>query len=240
MSSAAIPAPQAHPAVRRHASPPLGFVALAYMLLFLAGLYPVTIFGGMPYFPGPWKSPQTIVAFFQARPSAVLLCAFFQFSSAIPLGIFTASAVSRLQFLGVRAAGTNIALFGGFATAISMMVGNAVLCTMTLPQVSHDPALLVALYFIGYHIGGPGFSVPFGLLMAGISIPALFTRLVPRWISILGIILAVCGELSSLNILFPQTLPLIPLTRFPGFLWAIAMGFALPTAASKPNQDALS
>jgi hypothetical protein len=233
MSSTPISAPK----TPRHPSPPLGWVAVAYMVLFCAGLYPVTMFGGMPYFPGPWESPQTIMAFFQLRPGAALLCAFLQFAAAIPLGIFTASAVSRLHFLGVRAAGATIGLFGGFTTAISMMIGNAVLCTMTLPEVSHDRALTVALYFIGYHIGGPGFSVPFGLLMAGISIPALFYKLVPRWIAILGIVLAVIGELSWLNIEFPQALPLIPLTRFPGFIWAIAMGFALPISAPQRGQN---
>lgn len=97
--------------VRRHQSPPLGILAIVFTLLFCAGLYPVTAFGGKPYFPGPWESAQTIVAFFQARPSAVLLCAFLQFGSAIPLGIFTASAVSRLKFLGVQAAGADIAFW---------------------------------------------------------------------------------------------------------------------------------
>jgi hypothetical protein len=61
--------------VRRHHSPPLGLVVIAFTVLFCAGLYPVTAFGGKPYFPGPGESTQTIVAFFQARPSAVLLCA---------------------------------------------------------------------------------------------------------------------------------------------------------------------
>lgn len=233
MSSAAV----SQSKLRRHPCPPLGPVACTYMLLFLAGLYPVTMFGGMPYFPGPWEPAQIIVAFFQARPSSVVLCAFLQFGSAIPLGIFTASIVSRMRFLGVQAAGVTIALFGGFATAISMMIGSGFLITMARPEVSHNPDLTVALYYIGYHIGGPGFSVPFGLLMAGISIPALFYKLVPRWISILGIALAVCGELSWLNIVFPQALFLIPLTRFPGFVWAIAVGFALPTAIPQRTQS---
>jgi hypothetical protein len=35
-------------AVRRHASPHLGLVAVIFTALFLAGLYPVTIFGGTP------------------------------------------------------------------------------------------------------------------------------------------------------------------------------------------------
>src|SRR5258706_11050559 len=96
----------------RHASPNLGAVAVVFTLLFNAGLYPVTAFGGKPHFPGPWESADTIAAFFQARPSAVLTCAFLQFGAAISLGIYTATVVSRLHYLGVRAAGAHIALFG--------------------------------------------------------------------------------------------------------------------------------
>ncbi|MGB6193244.1 MAG: hypothetical protein WBF42_12320 [Terracidiphilus sp.] len=188
----------------------------------------------MPYYPGPWEPIQTITAFFQARPHAVLLCTFLQFGSAIPLGIFTASAVSRLKFLGVKAAGPDIALFGGFATAITMMMGTSVLWTMTRPAISHNPVATEALYYIGYGIGGPGFSVPLGLLIAGLSVPVLFNRLVPRWIPVVGLVIALIGELSWLDIIFPAALPLIPLTRFPAFLWLIAFGFALPSTRTRP------
>ena len=51
----------------RHAGPHLGVVATVFVVLFLAGLYPVTMFGGQPYFPGPWESGDTIVTFFQTR-----------------------------------------------------------------------------------------------------------------------------------------------------------------------------
>jgi hypothetical protein len=223
---------------RRHQSPPLGILAIVFTVLFCAGLYPVTAFGGKPYFPGPWESPQTIVAFFQARPSAVLLCAFLQFGSAIPLGIFTASAVSRLRFLGVQAAGADIALFGGFATAFMVMTSACVLWTMTYSGVAHDAAVTQALYYFSFGLGGPGYSVSLGLLMAGICIPAFFRKLVPRWITILGLVLALCGELSWLNIEFPSALFLIPLTRFPGFVWMIAMGFALPVTTARQVEGA--
>jgi hypothetical protein len=62
--------------VMRHQGPLLAPVAAAYTLLFLAGLYPVTVFGGEPYCPGPWEPVETIAAFFQARPTAVRICAF--------------------------------------------------------------------------------------------------------------------------------------------------------------------
>src|SRR5260221_14349510 len=55
-----------------------------------------------------------MVALFRERSSAVLICAFLQFGGSIALGIYTATVVSRLQFLGVRAAGPWIALFGQY------------------------------------------------------------------------------------------------------------------------------
>jgi hypothetical protein len=220
------------PAVR-HAGPPLWLMAAAYTILFLAGLYPVTIFGGQPHFPGPWESADTIAAFFQSRPGAARLCAFLQFGAAIPLGIFTASVVSRLQFLGVRAAGTSIALFGGFATAVTMIAASSVLWTMAQPGIAEDRTLLHAFYWIVQALGGTGFSVPFGLLVAGVTIPAAMTKLLPKWIVVPGLALALCGELSWLYLMSPSALPLVPLTRFPGFIWMIAVGLLLPNSRAR-------
>jgi hypothetical protein len=231
-TAAGVPAPR-----MRHQGPPLGVLAVIFTVLFCGGLLPVTTFGGRPYFPGPWESAGTIVAFFQTRPFAALLCAFFQFGSAIVLGIFTASAVNQMRFLGVRAAGVNIALFGGFAAAFNIAAGSFVLWTMAHPGIAQDATLTTALYYLVYIFGGPGFSVPQGLLMAGLSIPAGFMRLLPKWVVVLGIALGICGEMSWLNLLFPKALFLIPLTRFPGFVWIIAAGFALPSklAVGKPT-----
>jgi hypothetical protein len=217
----------------QHAGPPLGPVAVVYTVLFLAGLYPVTVFGGQPHFPGPWESPPTIAGVFDARPTAVRICAFLQFGAAIPLGIFVATIVSRLQFLGARVAGVSIALVGGIATAVVMMAASVALWVMAQPGVAEDRAVLQALYWLVQGLGGAGFSVPFGILAAGVSIPVAFMRLVPRWIVWLGIAVAICGELSWLYLIAPGVLPLVPLTRFPGFVWMIAVGFALPASIAR-------
>lgn len=217
----------------RHQSPPLGILAVVYTVLFCAGLYPVTYFGGKPAFPLPWAPMPLIQAFFEQRHAAALLCAFLHFGAAVPLAIFTATIVSRLKFFGVRAAGADIALFGGFATAALMLASSSVLWTMTISGVAQDPALVKALLNLDFALGGPGFSVPFGLLMAGISVPLLFRRLTPRWIPILGLVLAVFGEFSWFSIEFHSAVVLIPLTRFPGFVWMIAVGFALPVRAMR-------
>jgi hypothetical protein len=216
-----------------HRGPHPGALAIVYMVLFLAGLSFVVSFTSPGHFPGPSAAADTMVAYFQAQSRAVLMCAFLQFGSAIPLGIFTACIASRLQYLGVRAAGPSIAMFGGFLTAFDILSNSHILWAMTYPGIAQDPALLRALYFLSFGFGGPGFSVPMGLLIAGISVSAGFAKLLPRWLVVVGLLLAACGELSWVNMVVPQALFVIPLTRFPGFLWLIAVGFMLPSTAKR-------
>jgi len=89
---------------------------------------------------------------------------------------------------------------------------------MIYPGVGDNPTIVQALYRISFGLGGPGFSVPFGILLAGVSITAGFSRLLPRWLVIIGIGIAIIGQLSWFEILNIRLLPLIPLTRFPGYL----------------------
>jgi hypothetical protein len=214
--------------LERDAGPHLGMLAIIFTVLFNTGLYFVTSFAGTPYFPGPWEPAARIVSYFQARPSAVLMCSFFHFGAAVVLGLFTASAVSRLRFLGVNAAGPYIAFFGGLATAVNMFASASILWVMAYPGIAQNADVVRSLYYLQYAVGGVGFSVPLGLLIAGISVPGLLGRLLPKWIAWFGLLLAVVGEASWFSMLFPKLLFLIPFTRFPGFLWLILAGFAIP------------
>ncbi len=211
-----------------HAGPNLGILATLYFVLFNAGLYPVTAMAGKPHWPGPWEPGSVIVPYFQTHAVEVLTCLFLQLGATICLGLFTASAVSRMQYLGVRSAGPWIALFGGFLTVFNGMAASLIVWTMIQPAVVQAPSVLLGLYYLSFALGGPGFSIPMGLLMAGISVPAAFLKLLPRWVIVLGLLLPVAGELSWFHLVSPQMLFLIPLTRFPGFVWLIAVGFALP------------
>src|SRR6201995_410425 len=114
-----------------HKGPHPGMLAILYMVLFCAGLYPVTNLYKEPYWPGPWESASTIVPFFQTQGARVLGCMFLQLDAMICLGLFTATVVSRLHFLGARAAGVYIALFGGFFVVFDAMAGT----------MAHDPPL---------------------------------------------------------------------------------------------------
>ena len=216
--------------LRKHLGPPLWLLAILYTLLFNAGLYPVTTMAGADHWPGPWEPASVIVPYFQTHHAAVLTCVFLQLGATICLGLFSAAAVSRLRFLGVSTAGPWIALFGGFLTVFNGVAAGMIVWTMIHPDVAAAPSVLVGLYFLSYAFGGPGFSIPMGLLMAGVSVSAGFAKLLPKWIVILGLVLAVAGELSWFHLISPGLLFLVPLVRFPGFIWIIAVGFTLPRA----------
>jgi hypothetical protein len=219
-----------------HFGPQPGIVAIVYCVLAIAGLCPVLIFTDGSRLPGPWEPQQVIATYFQGHASALRLCAFFQFGSAIPLGIFTATVASRLRFLGVRAAGPIIALFGGVGASFAIIASALLLWVMTVPGIAQDEPVILSLYYLAFASGGVGFAALSGLLFAGVSVTSAFTGLLPRWLVIFGLFLAVAGELSTLTILLPQTVFLIPLTRFPGFAWLIATGFTLPKSrASSPS-----
>ncbi|HLY39853.1 MAG TPA: hypothetical protein VKR52_01520 [Terracidiphilus sp.] len=220
----------------RHGSPPLWLLATLYTVLFNIGLAPVTMLGGLPYWPGPWAPVSDIVSYFPTHVSRVLFCVFFQTGANICFGLFAAVVVSRLHFLGVRAAGAYIALFGGFMVAFDSIAAALTTWTMLRPAVSSSAPVLLGLYYLSYAFGGPGFSIPMGLLMAGVSISGGLAHLLPKWIVVLGLVLAAAGELSTLHLIFPQLLFLIPLTRFPGFVWIIAVGIKLPRSRSSRLQ----
>jgi hypothetical protein len=222
-------------AIERHRGPNPGMVAVVFTVLFLASLVPVTLIVSKTHFPSPLQSPEEMVAYFRAEAFKVRLCAFFQFGSSVPLGIFAATMVSRLRFHRAEAAGVTIALFGGLAASTFVAISALAQWTLAQPGIADDAALTRSLYFLIFSTGGPGYSVSLGLLIAGISITAGMMRLLPRWLFVSGVALGVIGELSSLSLVIPGALFLIPLTRFPGFVWLVAAGFGLSsTRAVEP------
>ena len=113
-------------------------------------------------------------------------------------------------------------------TAVNMAASALILWVMVYPGIAQETAVLRALYYLAFALGGVGFSVPMGILIAGLSVPAAIMKLLPKWLVVFGLALGIVGELSALSLVIPQALFLIPLTRFPAFIWLIAAGFALP------------
>jgi hypothetical protein len=225
----------------RRAGPSLGVVAAVYAVLHLASIFLVSNFNPSlrPSFPAPDAAASTIVAFFQAHPDLVRTATFFQFGAGIALGIFAVGVASRLRGLGASTSWVSIALVSGLMTGLDIAAASHVLWAMTWPGIAHNTPLTLALYSLQYAFGGPGYSLPMGLFVAGVSIVASSMNLLPKWIIWSSLVIAVIGLVSCLNIFLPVTsaIPLlIPLTRFPAFVWLTAAGFALPKSSASSSQ----
>ncbi|HTF43350.1 MAG TPA: hypothetical protein VK641_05610 [Terriglobales bacterium] len=152
---------------------------------------------------------------------------FFLFGSAVPFGIFAVTAVSRLRYLGVRAAGTNISLLGGLIATIALILSGIVGWILSVSDVLASAATVKMVNFLNFLLGGVVFAVGFGLLAAGVSVTGYFMRLLPRWLVAFGMLMALTGELSSLSLIaFPANF-FIPITRYLGFIWMFSVAVAL-------------
>lgn len=223
----------------RHRGPNLGILGVVYTVLFLANLAATMIMTKGGHFPSPFVAPDSAHAFFAEHGDAVRIAAFLQFGAAIPLGIFTATVVSRLQFLGVNVAGVFISLFGGFSASLFSAVSALLQWVLGQPGVASPIETMRILHLLSFATGGVGVVVPLGLLLAGVSVISWFTRFLPRWLVWVGLVVAVIAELSSLSLLFTPAVYLLPVARFVGLTWIVATGFLLPRSRAEVQKKKL-
>jgi hypothetical protein len=214
-------------ATPRFRGPSLILLATVHILVFAAGLVAsATLRHGASYVT-PFAPAEQMRLFFAQSPTAVRVSNFFLFASAVPFGIFTVTIVSRLRFMGVRAAGTNITLLGGFTATIALILSGIMGWVLSVPEVSASAQVVKAIFFLCFLFGGTVYAVGFGLLAAGVSVTSYFMRLLPRWLVVLGMLLAITGELSSLSLIAYPANFFIPITRYPGLIWMVSVAIAL-------------
>jgi hypothetical protein len=211
----------------RFRGPSLILLATVHILVFAAGLVAsATLRHGASYVT-PFAPAEQMRLFFAQSPTAVRVSNFFLFASAVPFGIFAVTIVSRLRFMGVRAAGTNITFLGGFIATIALILSGIMGWVLSVPEVSASAQVVKAIFFLCFLFGGTVYAVGFGLLAAGVSVTSYFMRLLPRWMVVLGMLLAITGELSSLSLIAYPANFFIPITRYLGLIWMVSVAVAL-------------
>ncbi len=114
----------------RFRGPSLLLLATVHLLLFAAGLVAAAVLRHGARFATPFAPAEELRAFLALSQTAVRVSNFFLFGSAVPFGIFAVTTVSRMRYLGVRAAGTNIALLGGLIATLALILSGE--CGMDL------------------------------------------------------------------------------------------------------------
>jgi hypothetical protein len=206
----------------RQGGPPLLAPAIAYTVLTVAA---VILSAKIPR---PGAAAGSVLAYDRAHHTELEIAGFFVFGASAPLAIWAATIYRRLRTLGVTAPGAAIALAGGLLAAGSLALSGLFTWTASDVQSVAGPALARALADLSFVTGAAGFVVPFALLMAGVSVPSLILRFVPRWLSWAGLVVAAAGVLSTFTLLTSALDVLLPIGRFAGLVWLLAVSATMP------------
>lgn|SRR5699024_2268165 len=209
----------AHPG---QVGPPLWLPAISY-----AGLTIASVVLGSDT-PRPDASAEAVLEYYRSRGTVASVTGTIVFAASIPLAIFTATVHHRLRRLGMTAPGATIGLVGGVLAATGLALSG--LTGWTAAQVAPmiDPAVAKMLSTFSFGFGSAGFTVPFALLLAGVSVPSVILRLLPRPLAVTGLVIAGVGMLSTLMLVFPPLVVLTPVVRFGGLIWLVVTAFQLP------------
>lgn len=222
MTDTSAPQLRKTPARRPQSGPPLPAPVLAFALLTVA--YVVANRST----PHPDASGLTVLDHAQAHGTTIKVGAFLLFASAAPLAIATAVLYRRLRALGITAPGSAITLVGGVLAAGALTISAMFAWTGGRLPADASPELARALADLSFVAGGPAYTVMFALLIAGVSVPGLLARLLPRAVAWSGLVLAATGVLSTLTLLTFGFSYLVPVVRFAGTIWLVLAAALLP------------
>jgi hypothetical protein len=215
----------AHPTARRggpQGGPPLIAPALAYGALAIASAaLSVRI-------PLPSASAASLLAYVRSHHTFMQVSGCLEFAAAIPLAIWAATGYRRLRTLGVNAPGAVIGLTGGLLAAASLALSGLIGWTVSQVSGTVEAGLARALADLSFATGAAGFVAPLGLLVAGMAVPALILRLLPGWLAWTGLAVAAIAELSTFTLLTSALDATLPIGRFGGLLWLVAVSVLLP------------
>lgn len=209
--------------------PPLLVPVLSFAALTVAGA--ATAAGA----PRPDTSAAAVLAYDQAHPLLLAVAGALLFASSIPLAITAATVYRRFRRLGVAAPGPLMGFAGGLLAAASIAASAIFIWTAGQTAGLGDATLARALTTLSFATGATGFVAPLGLLLAGIAVPALILRLLPRWLALAGLVVGILAMASTFALVTPALYPLLPIGRFGGLLFLVASAALLPRA---PRREA--
>lgn len=198
--------------------PGLLVLAVVTVALFVAGVIATAAFGDGLYASPFAGQPADIAQRYATHGGLVRTVAVLEFASALALVVFTSALRTRL-----RGALADVAATGGVLAAAFMALNALVQWPLSYASVSGTPAVRHALELLYFGLGGFAHVAALGLLVGGTSLAGLL----PRWFVIAGLVLAAVSVLSALTFVVEGAAVLLPIGRFVGFVWLIAVSVFL-------------
>ena len=216
---------------QRQVGPNLLLLTVVYLALLIAGGSRLNAAFAMPR-----DSVEKAVDYIAKYGWTIQLGSFFELVSAIPLGIFIATTISRLRFLGVRSAGESIASLGGVGATTMLVLSALTNWSLTRPGIPQAQGAAAALRAISFAAAGPGFAVLLGFFVAGVSLAAGLHKSLPRWLMWFGIVIGLACELAAFTVLDFKAGYFIPVGRFVSIIWMLGVALTLPMSVTDSTE----
>ncbi|MGH3657239.1 MAG: hypothetical protein ACRDUA_11310 [Micromonosporaceae bacterium] len=214
---------------RRH----LGVLAGAlFVLLWLVGMFlqPAT-----PY-PRPTDSMATVQKFFQAAADSVERYAGVHLLAGVALLAFAGILAGHLRRYGRPGLAPYLAFAGGVVAAGTLLASTAATLSMATSDVTSDAAVTQALYQLSFWVGGPIHVVALGMMIAAAAYG--LGGVVPKWLTIAGLVIGVAGVLAAFTAVVPMAVVFTPIGRFLGFLWLLVTTVMVALRRTDGGRDA--
>ncbi|GAB3433804.1 hypothetical protein [Actinophytocola sediminis] len=186
-----------------------------FVVLWLAGMVVQDMSGADS--PRPTDDMATVAGHLRDGASHMERSGGLQILAAVALLWFAAVLAGNLRRSTNPAAKPELALVGGIAAAVTLMVSATSSIAFAGTDLVDEDAFAQLSYQLTFWLGGPIHVAGLGLLI----VAAASGLTLPKWLNIAGLVIGTIGLLSSLSPIVYPLVAFTPIGRFLGFLWLL-------------------
>ncbi|MQA24451.1 MAG: hypothetical protein GEU94_03040 [Micromonosporaceae bacterium] len=194
---------------------PAALTGLLFGVVTVVGLFTTAFFAEGSY-PLPDAPLADVRQFFQTNAGTAQAQAVWQVAASVLLVAFACTVSAAIRPFSATLAGVAQAggvLSGGFFGLSAVLVG-----VLGSHQFSRAAEVVHPAHLFGFLAGGPAHVVWLGVLVGAMSLAGLRFGMLPRWLSISGLVSATLSLLSALAPMVWEATAFLPLGRFSGIL----------------------
>ena len=203
--------------------------ALSYVVFFVVSLVLPGLLGqngGAPLVT-PYSTNTEVASYLAATGhGGVPVAAFCQAVSGIALLVFAGWAPQYLRRIG-RDAHAGLARTCGTAAAVFLLLSASVQWILSQQGIADNLAVYRTVMDLSFVAGAAVQVTTTGLLTAAVSAGARSAGSLPKWLTWFGLGVAALSALSMLSLLFKAASPFLPICRYLGMVWFLALAALL-------------
>lgn len=193
------------------------------VMAFVVGMVAALAVGDGAY-PSPYLDQDVILGWLSKNAGAAQIMSLTQLISALALLVFSARVAESLRQRDAVAHAA-IAQSAGVVSAAMLAVSALLEWAAVRPDILASAPAARVVHDLSFLTGGPAHVAALGLFIGTASLG--LGAVLPRWLTILGTIVGAAGVLSVATLMTETAAYLLPIARFPGFVWIVGTTLVL-------------